>query len=311
VRFIEANRRRWGVEPICTVLQFPPSTYYAARCRPACPRKVRDAELKVEVLRVFRENRSVYGADKVWAQLRREGSDVARCTVERLMRELGIKGATRGKTWTRTTVSDASTWRPADLVERKFVAPAPNRLWVADLTYVKTHVGWAYVAFVIDVFSRFVVGWQVSESLRTDLALALDALEMAVFTRRSSDLSGLVHHSDLGSTCPSVTPSDSPRLDSSPRSAAAATATTTLSPRASTGSTRPSSSASRARGGASTTSSSPRWATSTGSTTAGCTARSAWCHRLSSSLLTTIRLRQRRRLLTNKPSLHQTRGGSR
>jgi putative transposase len=196
VRFIDANRARWGVEPICRVLQVAPSTYYTARSRPPSARAKRDQELVVEIRRVFAENYSVYGADKVWAQLNREGTRVARCTVERLMRQLGLKGATRGKTWTATTVTDGRASRPADLVERDFRAPAPNRLWVADLTYVKTHSGWVYVAFVIDVFSRFVVGWQTSRSLRTDLAL--DALEMAIWARRDHDLDGLVHHSDRG-----------------------------------------------------------------------------------------------------------------
>jgi len=196
MRFIDSNRRRWGVEPICRVLQVAPSTYYAARSRPPSTRAKRDEELAGEIRRVFAENYSVYGADKVWAQLNREGTRVARCTVERLMRQLGLRGATRGRTWTATTITGDETTRPADLVERNFRAPAPNRLWVADLTYVKTHSGWVYVAFVIDVHSRFVVGWQTSRSLRTDLAL--DALEMAIWARRNHDLDGLVHHSDRG-----------------------------------------------------------------------------------------------------------------
>lgn len=194
--FIDAHRARWGVEPICRVLQVAPSTYYAARARPPSARAQRDAELMPEIARVFAENYSVYGADKVWAQLNREGTQVARCTVERLMRQLGLRGATRGKTWTATTLTGDEATRPADLVDRDFRAPAPNRLWVADLTYVKTHSGWVYVAFVIDVFSRMVVGWQTSRSLRTDLAL--DALEMAIWARRDGDLDGLVHHSDRG-----------------------------------------------------------------------------------------------------------------
>jgi putative transposase len=200
--FIDANRDRrsadglvWGVEPICRVLQVAPSTYYAARCRPPSARATRDMELVVEICRVHAENYSVYGADKVWTQLNREGTRVARCTVERLMRQEGLRGAVRGKTWTRTTFPGGED-RPADLVDRQFRAPGPNQLWVADLTYVKTHAGWVYVAFVIDVFSRFVVGWQASTSLRTDLAL--DALEMAIWSRRDHDLDGLVHHSDRG-----------------------------------------------------------------------------------------------------------------
>jgi putative transposase len=144
---------------------------------------------------VWQENRRVYGADKLWTQLRREGVQVARCTVERLMRELGIAGTVRGKV-VRTTFGDQTVARLADLVDRQFRAQAPNRLWVADLTYVRTFSGWVYVAFVIDVFSRYVVGWQVSRSLRADLAL--DALEMAIWARRSESLDGLIHHSDRG-----------------------------------------------------------------------------------------------------------------
>jgi putative transposase len=193
--YIDAHRARFGVEPICRTLQFAPATYYAASGRQPSPRRQRDDRLKAEITRVWNEHRQVYGADKVWAQLNREGLPVARCTVERLMRELGLRGVVRGKT-VRTTWPDTAAARPADLVERQFHAEAPNRLWVADLTYVKTHSGWVYVAFVIDVFSRYVVGWQASRSLRTDLAL--DALEMAIWARRGERLDGLVHHSDRG-----------------------------------------------------------------------------------------------------------------
>jgi putative transposase len=196
VRFIQTHKHQWGVEPICRVLQIAPSSYYAAVSRPASARAQRDAALQVAIRRVWDEHRQVYGADKVWAQLNREGTRVARCTVERLMRELGLRGVVRGKPAVRTTVGDEASDRPADLVARQFRAPAPNRLWVADLTYVKTHSGWVYVAFIIDVFSRFVVGWQTSRSLRTDLAL--DALEMALWRRRARRLDGLVHHSDRG-----------------------------------------------------------------------------------------------------------------
>ena len=194
--FTAAHRARWGVEPICRVLQFAPATYYAARTRPPSARTLRDDNLKVAIRRVWMEHLQVYGADKVWAQLKREGIDVARCTVERLMRGLGLRGVVRGKTSVRTTFGDESGSRPADLVAREFRAALPNRLWVADLTYVKTHGGWVYVAFIIDVFSRFVVGWQVSRSLHTELAL--DALEMAIWVRRGEQLDGLVHHSDRG-----------------------------------------------------------------------------------------------------------------
>jgi putative transposase len=195
VKFIEEHRERWGVEPICRVLQFAPATYYAARTRPASAKELWDRELKPEIQRIWNENFRVYGADKVWAQLRREGYRVARCTVERLMRDLGLRGVVRGKTPRTTLVEDGAT-RPVDLVDRHFVAPAPNRLWVADLTYVKTHSGWVYVAFIVDVFSRYVVGWQASRSLRAELAL--DALEMAIWARRGEQLQGLVHHSDRG-----------------------------------------------------------------------------------------------------------------
>ncbi len=194
--YIDAQRDRYGVEPICRVLQFAPATYYAAKDRPTSARRLRDEVLKGEITRIWNEHRRVYGADKVWAQLRREGVQVARCTVERLMRELGIRGVVRGKT-VRTTVGDEAAARPTDLVDRQFRAAAPNRLWVADLTYVKTHSGWVYVAFIIDVCSRRVVGWQASRSLRTDLAL--DALEMAIWARRGECLDGLIHHSDRGS----------------------------------------------------------------------------------------------------------------
>ncbi|MDH4119631.1 MAG: IS3 family transposase [Acidimicrobiia bacterium] len=204
IAFIDAHRNnvseglKWGVEPICRVLQIAPSTVYAARNRPPSARSIRDAELKPEILRVWEQNLSVYGADKVWDQLNKDGIRVARCTVERLMTEMGLQGCRRGRVFVRTTEADESLGRPADLVERRFRAPAPNRLWVADLTYVKTHSGWVYVAFIIDVFSRMVVGWQASRSLRADLAI--DALEMAVFNRRrgGADLSQLTHHSDRG-----------------------------------------------------------------------------------------------------------------
>jgi putative transposase len=196
VSFIHEHREGWGVEPICRVLQVAPSSYYAAISRPRSARRRRDEALQRAIRRVWDEHRQVYGADKVWAQLKREGISVARCTVERLVRHLGLRGVVRGKTPGRTTVADEASPRPLDLVARQFRAPAPNRLWVADLTYVKTHSGWVYVAFVVDVYSRCVVGWQASRSLRTDLAL--DALEMGLWRRRAVSLRGLIHHSDRG-----------------------------------------------------------------------------------------------------------------
>jgi putative transposase len=193
--YIEKHRDCYGVEPICEVLPITPSIYYDAKRRPPSARAVRDEALKAEVRRVHAENFGVYGARKVWRQLNREGIPVARCTVERLMAQLGLRGAVRGKT-RRTTTPDEATPRPADLVERDFSAARPNQLWVADLTYVATWSGFVYVSFVIDAFSRFIVGWQTSPSLRTDLAL--DALEMAIWQRKEG-LDGLVHHSDRGS----------------------------------------------------------------------------------------------------------------
>ena len=209
VDYIDAHRdrlvegKKLGVEPICTVLseagvQIAPSTYYAAKTRPPSARAVRDAELVEDIKVAHKANLGVYGARKIHAELNREGVKVARCTVERLMRAEGLRGIPREKT-RKTTVGDgAETERPEDLVDRKFAATAPNQLWVADLTYVRTHAGWTYVAFVLDVFSRMIVGWQVSTSLRTDLAL--DALDMGLWARQRAgqDVTGLIHHSDRG-----------------------------------------------------------------------------------------------------------------
>ncbi len=196
--FIDEQRGDYGVEPICAVLPIAPSTYYEQKARGADPTRLpervqRDAALGKEIERVWHENRRIYGARKVWRQLQREGFKVARCTVERLMRNLGLAGALRGRR-IRTTISDEEAARPADLVERDFTATRPNQLWVADLTYVATWAGFVYVAFVIDAFSRRIVGWRVSQSLRSDLAL--DALEQALYAR--PDTHGLVHHSDRG-----------------------------------------------------------------------------------------------------------------
>ena len=196
MKFITEHKTRWGVEPICRALQIAPSTYYAATRRPPSARQLRDEDLKAAIQRVWTEHHRVYGADKVWAQLNREGMCVARCTVERLMHALGLRGVVRGKRSIRTTLADETAERPIDLVARRFGAAAPNRLWVADLTYVKTHSGWVYVAFIIDVFARYVVGWQISRSLHAELAL--DALEMALWRRRGHELDGLIHHSDRG-----------------------------------------------------------------------------------------------------------------
>lgn len=204
VEYVDQHRDRFGVEPICEVLnsagtKIAPSTYYAAKSRPPSMRAVKDAELLPAIRKVHTDNIGVYGARKVYAELNREGTKVARCTVERLMRAEGLRGIRREKTRKTTHSEGAETPRPADLVERQFVASAPNQLWVADLTYVRTHSGWVYAAFILDVFSRMVVGWQVSTSLRTDLAL--DALDMGLWARQRAghDVTGLTHHSDRGS----------------------------------------------------------------------------------------------------------------
>ncbi len=198
VRFVDDHRRDYGVEPICGVLPIAPSTYFAHKACQANPellsaRVQRDMVLREHVRRVWEENFRVYGVRKVWRQLNREGIDVARCTVERLMREMGLQGAVRGRRF-KTTVADDSAARPADLVSREFTATRPNELWVADLTYIATWRGFVYVAFVIDVFARMIVGWRASNSLATDLAL--DALEQALYSRPETDQ--LVHHSDRG-----------------------------------------------------------------------------------------------------------------
>lgn len=193
-RYIDRNRGSYGVEPICTELQIAPSSYYAARSRPPSARDVSDSMLKDVIIRVHRANFGVYGARKVWKALRRLGMDAGRDQVARLMKAVALQGVTREKT-IRTTRPDDQAARPADLVERSFKAAAPNRLWLADLTYVWTDAGFAYTAFITDAFSRRIVGWRTSASLRTDLAL--DALEMAL-AFRGKELPGLVHHSDRG-----------------------------------------------------------------------------------------------------------------
>ena len=201
VGFIDDHRGKFGVEPICAVLPIAPSVYYERKVRERDPqrrppRTRRDEQLGDHVRRVWQENREVYGVRKVWNQLKREGQAVARCTVARLMRRLGLAGVVRGRKFKVTTISDPAAVRPRDLVTRQFTAGRPNQLWVADLTYVATWRGFVYVAFVIDVFSRRIVGWRVSSSLRSDLAL--DALEQALYDRPIPQAEPLVHHSDRG-----------------------------------------------------------------------------------------------------------------
>jgi len=200
VEFIEAHQRAYGIEPICAVLPIAPSTYHEQQARKRDPTRLperaqRDARLRPEIQRVWEENQSVYGAKKVWRQMKREQFEVARCTVTRLMRQMGLRGVVRGRTF-KTTIPELKAERPPDLVARNFTVDRPNRLWVADLTYVATWRGFVYVAFVIDAYSRRIVGWRVSNSLRTDLAL--DALEQAIYDRAHAEIEGLVHHSDRG-----------------------------------------------------------------------------------------------------------------
>ena len=199
--FIDEHRAEYGVEPICAVLPIAPSTYYEGKACEADPsrrsaRARRDEDLRIEVRRVWDQNFQAYGAEKVWKQLNREGIRVARCTVERLMQDLGLEGVTRGRRFKITTRADEGSPRPLDLVDRDFTAERPNQLWVSDLTYVATWRGFVYVAFVIDVFSRRIVGWRVSSSLRSDLAL--DALEQAICERQEDSNENLIHHSDRG-----------------------------------------------------------------------------------------------------------------
>jgi putative transposase len=198
VTYIDEHKARFGVEPICTQLPIAPSTYYESKAREADPSRLplrsrRDGVLKDEIQRVWDENFRVYGAYKVWRQLNREQITVARCTVERLMRSLGLQGAVRGRSC-KTTISDDAADRPADLVNRQFTATRPNQLWVADITFVATWTGFVYVAFIIDVFARRIVGWRVANSLKTDLVL--DALEQALWSRTGTQ--DLIHHSDRG-----------------------------------------------------------------------------------------------------------------
>jgi putative transposase len=204
--FIDQYRHAYGVEPICKVMRVAPSGYWrhAAQQRNSalrCARAQRDDVLSVDIERVWQANLQVYGADKVWRQLRREGTDVTRCTVERLMRKAGLPGVVRGKV-VRTTVPDAAALCPLDRVNRQFKAQRPNQLWVSDFTYVSTWQGFVYVAFVIDVFARCIVGSRVSSSMRTDLVL--DALEQALYARQPERSDALVHHSDRGSQYVSI-----------------------------------------------------------------------------------------------------------
>jgi len=201
VSFIDDHRERFGVEPICAVLPIAPSTYFRRKVEQREPtrrsaRAQRDDVLRAIIRRIYAEHRSVYGPRKVWKQMGREGLHEARCRVRRLMREMGLVGVVRGRAWTTTTQPGSAADRPLDLVDRHFTAMRPNQLWVSDFTYVATWRGFVYVAFVIDVFARRIVGWRVSSSLVTDFVL--DALEQAIYDRCGENVDGLVHHSDRG-----------------------------------------------------------------------------------------------------------------
>jgi transposase InsO family protein len=206
IEFIDDHRGAYGVEPICGVLPIAPSTYRTHAARRADPSRLparvkRDASLVPEIARVFEENFQVYGVRKVWRQLRREGQEVARCTVGRLMKTIGLQGVIRGKP-VRTTISDKAAPCPLDHVNRQFQAPRPNALWVSDFTYVATWAGFVYVAFVIDTYARRIVGWRVSRTAQANFVL--DALEQALHDRRPLHRGGLVHHSDRGSQYVSI-----------------------------------------------------------------------------------------------------------
>jgi putative transposase len=202
VAFIDHHREDYGVEPICRELPIAPSTYYRRKAEQRDPRKrsargQHDEVLRAIIRRIWEENQRVYGPRKVWKQMGRENLRVARCRVRRLMREMGLAGAVRGRAWTTTTESTPNAERPTDLVDRHFTATRPNQLWVADFTYVATWRSFVYVAFVIDVFARRIVGWRVSASLRADFVL--DALDQAIYERCGEEVGDLIHHSDRGS----------------------------------------------------------------------------------------------------------------
>ena len=198
---LRSGTLRWGIESIAKIIGIAPSTYHAAKKRLPSARAVRDAELRPQILQVYEENLAVYGADKIWDQLNKDEVRVARCTVERLMRHMGIQGCRRGRVWVKTTVGDDALGRPADLVDRNFTAPAPNRLWVADLTYVKTHSGWVYVAFIVDVFAQRILAWHCATTKHVELVAT--PLRIALWDRdRQGHTVGpdeLICHSDAGS----------------------------------------------------------------------------------------------------------------
>jgi len=289
--FIEAHRQEHGVEPICKVLPIAPSTWRRHAARAADPAKLparaqRDAGLKADIRRVFEENFQVYGVRKVWRQLQREGIQVARCTVARLMREMGLRGAIRGKP-VKTTIADKGLPCPLDRVNRQFRADRPDQLWLSDFTYVSTWSGFVYVAFIIDAFARRIVGWRVSRT--ADAGFVLDALEQALHQRRPAGKSGLVHHSDRGSQYLSIRYTERLGLagiepsvggvGDSYGALANAEGDTTPWPKPSTVSTRPNSSTGEDHGNPLKPLNTPLSNGSTGSTTGACSSPSEISHR--------------------------------
>jgi putative transposase len=314
--FIGGHKGRFGVAPICRVLsehgiKIAPSTYYDAKFPAVSKRSLRDADLKIEIARVHGENHGVYGPRKVWLQLNRERIEVARCTVERLMNVLGLQGISRGKQW-KTTVSDPTADRPVDLVKRRFNPLRPNRLWVADFTYVPTWAGVVYVAFVIDAYARRILGWRAGASMRTQLVL--DTLEQAVWVRRREGvkhLTGLVHHTDAGSQYTSISFTErlaaagvSPSIGTVGDAYDNALAETVIGLFKSEliNPNRPWKTVDQVR--------SPPCATSTGSTTNASTKRTATSRRSSSSTRTTVNTGPQPEAGSTKPSLRKSRGGA-
>ncbi|SDP28030.1 putative transposase [Nakamurella panacisegetis] len=295
ISYIDQHKAEYGVGTICRVLtehgcKIASSTYYDRTHQQPSARAVRDEALSAQVSAVHAENYGVYGARKVWLTLNREGTAVARCTVERLMRRLGLVGARRGKV-KRTTIADPQAQRASDLVDRHFDPEAPDRLWVADFTYVSTWSGWVYVAFVIDAYSRRIVGWRSATTMTAQLVL--DAIEHAIWTRQREgvqDLSGLIHHNDRGSQYTSVAFTE--RLaDAGIDASVGRTGDSfdnalaeTINGLYKTELIKP-----RGPGGPSSRSKSPPWNGSTGSTTAACTSTTATSHRSNSSRPTTLK----------------------
>jgi len=233
VAFIDQQRRTYGVESICRQLPIAPSTYFRCKAVQADPTKrsaraISDAVLNAIIQRIWAENDRAYGVRKVWKQMGREGLRAARCRVRRLMRTLGLVGVVRGRAWTTTTQAATTAEQPLDLVDRHFTATRPNQLWVSDFTYVATWQGFVYVAFIIDVYARRIVGWRVAPSLRTDFVL--DALDQAIYARCDDTVGDLVHHSNRSNISRCATPNALPTPASSHSSAAAVMRTIMPSP---------------------------------------------------------------------------------